>query len=427
MLLIFYSCNAENHNLENYRPRQLEKDSSIAKIDFIFIDRVTLEENEEVIIQDIQSFSVNQRGDFYALTCPASKQLIVYDKSGRIFKTFKAWSNLSDSVALSGAKTGSMFWSKKKSSKKWHFITIDELEQNNRKLEDTSKFINNMFVTAQFIDGKLYCNVIVYIPTVNESGDNSINIKNRSVILEFSNDFEDSYCFIAERTYYGCPMAYDFAFVKNAIVTVSDFTRPAYFKKYDSMMTLLECDRRTGDSIGIIGYLPHSYETSKIGYGMGWEPKIHMHGNDLNVVYKFDKYVYARNNRIRFELKNLPYSNDGGFTLYEEFRKTSRKLKKTQENEEKKKKIIYNLFPCRLLKIFGDEENLYVAIYVKPPDEGAYLLIQKYTYSGELLGEGTIDYEEDNKIRKFDFDEIKQELLLVKKSSQGWTVERFAI
>lgn len=426
ILLIFYSCNIDDNEVTRYVPEPQIQDESISELKLKNIDTISIQENDDVIIQFVQSFSVSQDGKFYALTVPASKQLVVYDNNGNIIQTHNAWTNLSDSVVASGKKTLNYFWDPKMSHFTWHFIEIEELRQFSDELNDTMR-INNMFITPQFIENMIYCNALVYIPSLNGTKDNRISYENRSVILKFTDDFENYQCYVADHPFHGCTMSDDFEIADNLILTVSDFTRPRYYDKYDSLMTICEYNKASGEVIGIIGYLPKCYETSKIAYELYWQPMLHERDGGLYVAYPLDKYIYERHNKIRFELKNLPFSNEPGFQLYTKYKEICEKLIKIPENEVKKAKYLHNMFPMRTLKLFGDEENLIVCILVKVPGTPPYLLIQKYDYDGKLMSQGTIVYDENNVIYQFDYNETNKELVFIKKSIQGWTVERVGL
>ena len=426
--LIFFSCNIDNNKVTQYRPERLSQDKNIEVLSFQVIDTLFIEENENVILTDITSLSISQDGSTMAVTNPSSKQLVLFNDKGDIIGEFKSGVFLSDSVALSGKEASRQWWDERMLKHNWKYITIAQLKDHGMEPENAKMVCNNMILIARFLENRLYANTIVYIPSVNGTGDNWRNWDNRSVILEFEKNFSNYSCLIAQYPDNTWPMGTgDFYVGNQLILTTMGYVDQDKKNQKDTMVTLCTYNRKNGDVVESIGWLPDCYEKSNLAYSLWWEPILHMNNDELYIAYPLEDKIYGKYNNVRFELKNLPYSNRRGFELIEDYRDLTKKWFKDNEGKELQTRCLHNMFPTRILKILGDDKNLFVFILVKVPDEKIYLLVQKYDYNGKLIAQGKIPYDNDNVIHQFDYDEKNQMFVFMKKSKRGWTAERMEL
>jgi hypothetical protein len=419
-IILLYSCNSNQDRLLEYKAEKLQTDESIEKFSLIPVDTLILEENEDVILQDISSAAVSQNSKYLAVASPPSKQLIIYNYiNGKIIKYFYSGSNLSDSVALSKRKPSKWSFSEKLSKYNWEFITINKLVENGRKMEDTIRIINNMYADAKFISNSLYCNVIVYIPCVNGTHDNYLLGESTTIIVEYDLNNIKSLV-IPESNDSVCSLPSDFLFTKNVIMTSSDFVRQFTYKKIDSLITLVEYDKYTGDIIDVIGYLPDSYINSKAGYNLWWKPKLTSSANEVYIAYPHDNFIYKKYNKKRFELKNLPFSNKYGFDNFEDYMK----IDFLEKKDLSRKEIINKLFPVVLISLFNYNGHLLMIYQITDPNKESYYLLQEYTSDGKLLRQGNYENDQKNPIQNFVYDETNQYLLIFRKNNEGWNIQR---
>lgn len=423
LLMFSSSCNSEQTDVLEYVPIRNETDRNIRTLQILPVDTILIEENEDVIIRDISSAAVSQDKRFLALSSPGSRQLLIYDyDSGKLVKELYSGTYLSDSVALSGKKPSEGSYSAEWSGFDWNYITVKELDKNGQTISDTSKLIKNMFAEVHFFKNKLFSSAIVYIPAINGLEDQHVRLTNLTVLLSYDEKFEIERIVIPEDSDFNSGLPYEYIINDRLILTTSNSVVQYTYNIIDSLISIVEYDLKSGDKLGTVGYLPSSYIDSKIGYSMWWQPKLTEINQELFVGYPIDSCVYGKNNVVRFNFKNLPFSNNEGFRLFHEYKKIDFR----QRSDLVKKDLLYKIFPVTLIRLNRMNKNLLAFFSIHDPDSivGHYYLIQEYSKKGKLLREGKIFNDKSSQIKKILFDNSSNTLLIFRKSQNGWTIQR---
>ena len=188
----------------------------------------------------------------------------------------------------------------------------------------------------------------------------------------------------------------------------------------DSIVTVASYDSN-GKFLGNIGYLPDKYVKNQLIYKERWQPLLTNINDSIFISYPRDNEIYAPGQKIRFRLKNLPYSNDSGLVYLHDYYR----LKKV-ENRRYDRFEVAKLLPVSIIYTFNSNGNFGVVLLVfdKEHPMGYYYIAQEYDFKGNLLSHTKINDEPGNQIRNFVFDKYNSYLCIVSKNKDGWTLEK---
>ncbi|MDT3739888.1 MAG: hypothetical protein RO257_10365 [Candidatus Kapabacteria bacterium] len=408
-------CTLYTKHIKNYKPQKLSVDESFPKKSIKLIDKIKLEENEEVIISTINSIEILDGGLEFLIIDPSSKKTVVFNYMDGSIKNlilqeenwlryFVAEKPHPISVAIKG---------------KLKYINTDDyskydLNQNAVNYIKYSPFIIKS-INKQHI---LLCHANMFAVS-DEIKENSLD--NRVFLLKYNSKLNLLKMVVPEVLHksYILPSTFEILSNGNYIGSSSNYT---YKDKgnIDSIVTVASYDS-TGKFLGNIGYLPDKYVKNQLIYQERWQPLLTNINDSIFIAYPRDNDIYAPGQKIRFSLKNLPYSNDSGLVyLYDYYR-----LKKV-ENSRYDRFEVANLLPVSIIYTFNSNGNFGVVLLVfdKEHPMGYYYIAQEYDFKGNLLSHTKINDEPGNQIRNFVFDKYNNYLCIVSKNKDGWTLEK---
>jgi hypothetical protein len=259
----------------------------------------------------------------------------------------------------------------------------------------------------------------MYILAVTEN-DKQTLIDNRSGLYYFDNELNYSKMVVPEvlhSSYFLCDN-YEILSNGDIIGTSSNFE----YKKNanDSIITVARYDS-TGKFLGNIGYLPEQYTANNLNYDEHWKPLITTIQDEIFISYPRTNGIYSTNQKLRFNLTNLPFSNDSGFVLLHNYYRLLR-----LQNQRPNSKDIGKLMPFSIINTFNTNNNFSVILLVfdETEDLGFYYIAQEYDKTGNLLSHTKIYDEPENQIRHFAYDKYNNYLCVIRKNKEGWTLEK---
>jgi len=426
MFILMLGCSRNPSVVEQYTPERLPVDSSILPRVLIVQDTIYLEENDEIIIPSISSASISQNGNYIAITAPNARMMVLYDyKTGKVLNHLISDVSLSDIYAKSGRKPQDYPEIGKYINmgfKNMEFITLNEWKQYEIDLQDTF-LLNNMFTYASFINNQLFVMAIVYIQAINKITKIK-SVHNAMMMLNFDDKFQISEYIPIENHIdnYAIPGDFFIDSNRNFYLTTSDFIRVSDYRKYDSLKIIGKYDS-IGNIVETASFLPSFYTDYRIGYSVWYNPIIRDVNKDVFVIYPPDNKVYDLYGNEKWHFTNLPFSNMNAFSLFEEYRQLLRKRGSITQDPE----LLQRLFPILVSDAFVANDKLVVIFVVYDKERsptGYYFMLQEYEADGRLISQTYLIDNPENRIQKFVYDSYNDFLVLMKKSSAGWTMER---
>jgi len=415
LLLVLFKC--ENNNSLKYEAIKCRIDTTVLSRNLQLADSITIEENDELILNSIWNVDLNTEADKIIICDPNNRTCNLYNyKTGKIIKFLKAGNYLSDSVAISGKEYPRFRWIKYKSYKN---ILIQDY--NKYGIENSHlKFLQNAFYVPRFRESKVYFLSLIYCQTI--SVDNPLDrlLSNRTAIVTCDSNLKIEKLSVLDLDDSSYAIPYNF-FIKNDnifFISATDFASWRYYEKYSSL-PLISKYNSDGSIIDISFRLSDNYSLAKSGYNIPWFTTIIGLNEKIFFTTSCDLTVYSEKNLKQFDFKNLPYSNDSSFIYY-------RKIIDNLDNKKINSEKINKLFPIQIINGFAFKNNLVyqIVVYDESYSNGYYYILQEYSVEGDLISQTNIFDDKDNKIMHISFDEVNNYLLLFKKSKIGWTLEK---
>jgi hypothetical protein len=381
------------------------------------ITRLKLEEDDSILITSIKSISLNTSANRILLSDLGTGKIYLFDFiKGKAIKTFSAYLNLSDSLAL---KSKPIYDSS-------YYLTKNDFfkETKNHFGEDYLKeMIHNIYCNGIFkSDSEIVLNGLIYVIIYNKLiqpenrlglevtyAINNINLNtNNSNINKYDNKM-------------AAPRIYSLLFDKrnNQVIIDCGNYIGVKNKKFNQLISLAYYSL-DGKFIKPICPIPKIMIESGLMYSFV-EPNIMFNSNfDLICTFPLVEKICNISKNSFFELSNLPVSNKDIFN----------RLKNDTSLIRKFGSDLANQFPLKIDNIMLTEKNNYLvnvhllSINQKNKDS-IRNIIQEYNPKGELLKQIELDiHDEYGKIDRIFYSIPHKALLFFRKSSKlGWFVE----
>jgi hypothetical protein len=417
---LIISCSSPNKGEIDYKPFKMMVDSTFYSRDLELIESLEIEENENLILNEIYSLTINHELEQLVVCDPTNRTINLYDyKTGRIIGFRKAGIFLSDSLANSGRKYPRLKW---RNYEKFEFVKLADYEKKGIDKSELRRLQNSFYIPI-ISDNKLYVLTLLYCQTISES--NKKVITNRSSIIIFNTNLRIEKVIVTDSKSDLYPVPYTFNIDeknKNFYVSATDFGNVQMYHKMDSLPLITKTDYN-GDLKDGIFYLKDKYEKSQAGYKIPWLPKIVEIQNELYITQACDLSIYGFDNKKKFDLYNLPFNNDTGFVLYTDLKYY---LDSPKLGLEQKRKNLIKLFPVHIVNSFSALGNLIlqILIYDESVENGYYYILQEYSVDGKLISQTNVDDDTENRIKYMYYDDVNNYLLFFRKGKEKWTLER---
>lgn len=410
-------CTLKTNGAMHYKAKRVEIDENIPSKKLQFQDILFLEENDEVIINRIGGIAIYDDATKLLITDDANRIVVLYDyTNGKILKVIDTknqnneWHKhfiATNTKAISSARDD------------FKFIPISEYSKYG--IGDDGKKLTKMhYFIPKIINNRIIISNLIYTFAVADS-EKVFNIINRSGFSCFDRELNFEKMIIPEVKVDDYFIYGSYTILNNGdiIGTTSNFVYNEKFAS-DSLVTVARYDS-TGKFIANIGYLPDQYSKNNLIYEELWKPLITNIGNEIFIAYPRLNEIYSPNQKIKFKLKNLPFSNDSGLVYLYNYYRIAKMQKRIPDSKE-----IGKLLPQTIVYTFNSFGNYGVIILVFDESEpmGFYYIAQEYDIQGNLISQTKFYDEPENQIREFYFDEISNNLCLIKKSKKGWSIEK---
>ncbi len=423
LLLLSTHCTSNKDLLSDFKQLKLAVDSTLHKKSLEVAELVNIEESESLILNDVYATDINFATNKIIVADPVNRSVNIYNyKTGSIINSVTSGLNLSDSLIYSGripldhTLTGRRF----------RYLKNAEYEEFGLTQQDINLQKNRYFVPKFVSNDKIEILATIYAPAISE--DNFTVLDNTAAIIKYDSMLNLKRVTVFENSLKGYSLSYAFLIDKERgqyLLTSSTYHRTNTYKLFDSLTAISLYDRN-GNFIKVASYLPGIYETVKSGYKLQWMPKIAQINSKPFIAFPLDLTIYGINSQKRFNLVNLPYSNDHGFEYFKKNRREIMDPNVSVDRFSEIRDVIKNIFPINIVGLFSVNKNLIVRVlvYDDTVEGGYYYILQEYSPSGELLSQTNIYEDFNNKIHYVTFDNANNYLVLFKKSKDGWTMEK---
>ena len=425
ILLLLTKCTSDDFLIEGFKRIKHPVDKTIPSKRLNLIKSIRIEENQNLILSEILGADISPDGKKLLIADLVSKTLNLYDnKTGKIIKFLQANIFLNDSIASSN-----------KNKFLFNCSSYRALKSNEYKkygFNDETQILRNMFMKAKFINNdKIYALALIYPYSVNDAWQKLIHntpviaVTNGNLKLEKVIVFEvQSNQNIKTKPDMSYPIPFRFILDKKEdcfYIISTDYSKQKLSIMDPKLPAVAKYDLN-GNYIKKVLYLPESYMKSKGGYTLPHIAYINEIDNQKFFAFRIEDKIYNIDNKIRFKLKNLPYTNDSGFVYYKKVAKFSR-INHIADPPE----ILKKIFPFRIFWTFTAKNhyNLVELIFDSTAANGDYYyILQEYTTKGKLLSQTIINDDLRNPIKYITFDNKNNYLVIFKKSKKGWTMEK---
>lgn len=417
-ILFLIACEDQDEII-SFKATSIDIDTNFKK-HLKYLDTIILEENDDVIIDNINSIDLCSSGNLLLINAPLTKQLVLYNyKSGKIIKNIQCNSSFSDSVTNSELKPHKFRVRKNKLiENNWIFLSTENFKEYNIPLKDTN-YMNNLFVNSIFYKDSIFAKVHVYMPTAytKPSIETSWFAYEYFIVYDtLLNHIRTIYPEIKiDRWIYPGPFWID----NNIFSVANNGIKTEIFKRYDSLPTVIEYDLYTGKIIANQCFLPNEYETSRIGYDAYWAPLISNNNKNILIAYPLVLSIFNSKNQRLFNLKNLPFSNELGFEFYLRFNNIDFLNNSTHSKED----VFNNLFPIKIKKIITNDDKIYVLLMLEKKGSLKEYILQIYNFDGELMSYYFINDSLNCHLKNILVEEKTNRIILIKKNKSFWFLE----
>ncbi len=335
LFLFINQCTLKTKHIKDYKPQKFIVDENIPKKSLKLIDKINLEENEDIIINFISGIAIGNDNNFI-ITNEADRTAILYNyENGGIIKSIFAGQDLADSVANAGSKPYDYY------NKHLRYIKSDEYKSKG--LTDKGiEMIKSYYTIPSYFKNCTYLLSLIYVPATSEN-ENFNTLGNRTVLICFNNDMMLQSIITFELNEKAYPSPFYFEILKNSNIVMSSTNFDYKNKSFDSLVTSALYDS-TGKFLNNIGYLPEIYIKNKLVYEEKWRPILTGIDDSIFLAYPRDLDIYGPGQKVRFRLKNLPFTNDSGMAFVTDFYR----LKRIQESNPDPKEL-GNLLPITII------------------------------------------------------------------------------
>ncbi len=412
MILIILLFNFLNGKDIDYKAEKLKLDPSIKSYEFNLEQTISLEENEYVILSTLADAKIFDNGNKLIVADNASFQRIIYNlNTGIIILVNKAGLELQDYYAINNIKSAQL------NSDDYKYISSTDYDKYNYNEEDSKRYVTYTKKIQIVEDTLILFQNQFHLPRYKNANNRSTD--NRMAITVYDTTFNLINIIPLETSTGVYVIGGAFLYLNNFLYSSS--TNYQYkLLEFDSTVTLSKFNLK-GNLINNIGYLPKANIDSKLMYENSI-PLITNIKEDIFITHPRDKYVYGQNNKIKFELRNLPFSNDSGYKIAYDLFMNYFNNHNTQYPYEERMKI----FPISITDMFVRSNNLALLylVYDYTDKKEYYLILQEYSKDGKIISHTKLYNDIDNTIFKVVYDSKNDYLCFLRKSKKGWTVEK---
>lgn len=413
-LLMSNQCTLKTKGAMNYKAKKIEIDENIPHKSMKLIDILTLQENDDVIISTINSAEIINGGSELVVVDPKSNNIVLYNYDDGSIKSLllpeESW------LKYFVSENPKPISSRIKGGLK--YIHTEDYSQY--RLNDDAKKATKYspFVVKSYKDELIILAQANMFAVSDDIAENVLD--NRVILFKYNNSYQIEKVVVPEvlLNSYTIPTIFEIQNDGNIIVGSSNFS----FKKgkTDSLTTLAIYDS-TGTYLKDLAFLPDKYTRNNLIYKERWQPLLTCINDSAFITYPRDNTIYAPEKRIRFKLKNLPYSNDTGLTYINDYFRL-RNIQKSRPDRFE----VANLLPMSNIFTFDSfgKFGIVILVFDKYEPMGFYYIAQEYDFDGTLISHTRINDEPENQIRNFVFDKYNGFLCLIKKSKKGWSIEK---
>lgn len=416
LTLISNKCTLHTKAMKEYTAKKQTVSSDYNSKNQKYINSFTIEEDEDNFISRISDIEIND--EKLTIIDEVSGKINIYNyNDGKYIKSITPGQYIIDSVAKSKFKSNNATQGIK-------YIQKEDYEKKGIDADYIRSFLRTYFLKIKYNRDEYKVLGLSYIPGEVE-GSSKHYTDNRTFIGTFDKDFNLKNCYPLEvlKQSYAVPFFINTLNSGNLIVSSSNFAFRDKKFGFDSMVTMSIYDY-DGKFISNIGYMPEIYYKNNLAYQEKWIPIVTTIENKPYIIYPREMKVYSENNKVNFELYNLPYSNDSGMTYIELFYRA-----KSIKGENADPKELGKLVPLEVVYSFNRNNHLGVIylVFDDNTDMGFYYILQVYTTNGKLISQANIYDDPNNQIHNFKYDSQNDILCIIKKNEEGWTLEKYKL
>lgn len=417
LALISNKCTLKTNGAGKYKAQPIEIKENISPKKLQLYESIFLEENDDVIINRISGIEIIDDATKLVVTDAANQIAVLYDfNSGKIIK-------------MIDSKTQNYEWvnhfldnkpiPKQSIRDDLKYIPMSEFSKYGL-TEEANKLVKQHYFVAKYFNNRIVISNLMYIFAVSDNVRENC-IDNRSGFCWYDKELNYEKMVVPEvkSGSYFIHGSNEILSNGDIIGTTSNFV---YQEKdvMDSLVTVARYDS-TGKLLGNIGYLPEKYSNNKLAYEELWKPFITSINDSIFIAYPRVNEIYGPGQIVRFRLKNLPFSNDSGLVHIYNYYQLAKIQQRTPNSNE-----IGRLLPLSIVATFNSNGNYGVILLVFDETEpmGFYYIAQEYDIKGNLLSHTKFYDEPENQIRDFVFDKAHNQLCIVRKSKNGWSIEK---
>lgn len=402
IIFAFFNCNQANDKIEKNRNNSI-------------IDKITIEETEDVIFTSITQVSLNSNGSMMLISDYNGRTIALYNtNTGKLIRQFKSKLSYSDSLAIKGKPWQS----------EYEYILnkdIVDTNQNPVKNEFLENYLHNEYKSAIFCNDSTIAvmgNIYTFKKKINEEfNPRSMKIALSAAIILYDIN-SDKIEFIAPTNLYSSfarPDIQSFDTNDNTFIIQSLNHPAAKNRQKDSIHTLAKYDM-SGNYLSPFLDLPEEYISTGIYYSLMYDPMIVSLGNSWIHAFPLIEKIYSNNGATLFNLIGLPESNN---QYIEEFIKNNQLV---GERLKRYKSFIPNTLSGIFIK---KNNNIIVSVFhVNEDDDFRVRILQEYSPSGELIKQFILHLvDHDGIIHYIHYCPQTDNFLVFRKSDVKWTLQ----
>ena len=381
-------------------------------------ESVTLEENENVILSEIEGCDINFNSEYIVLTSGLKRIISTYNyKNGKLLNFKKGGLYLTDSIKHTNRIPPSNPYNQIPRYP-IKYLSLDECY----KIGLTNlRMLNNEFINVIYNDdNSISASALVYLPVLLEN--NEKTAYNTATVVEFDSSLNIKRVIFPNNTLNHYTIA--FSFIADKIKKQYYLLNEAlgayhYFKTTDTIAVLAVYDEN-GEYVKTALYLDKKFANDEfIFLSYMYNPITTTINNNHFAMFPFDPntiYNLSTDDTISLSNPIVDYSEK-----YDEARNVIKKLK---ENDSRRK-VFKEYMPISAYKFMNNGKNLIICSMNKKEEDNVSFIFREYDTNGKFISERTFENEDELNIQNILYDKKNNYVVFFIKGEENWTMEKY--
>lgn len=443
IFIFLINCTPKNKFYESL-PTKIDIDTSLSVKNLVLINSIILEEKDKQIIMSIDNCDFLHDKDLLSIVDISNSSLYLYRISnGKFLKHLETnKSQIADSISMNSKSLPNYF------RLNWRFILSKDWKQLNINVEND--FIKPSFFMAKFIGSdEILISSVFYVPILSSLGE--IIRKPCTAFLHCDLDLNVKKVIAPEANSAIFPQPLQFSFFKDEkFMLISSYSDPERFitNDFDSIEILSIYDE-SGLYLCCASIIPYCYSNNYLGIGSLVDPYFDEVNGTFYIGFPYCDTIFTLYNKPIFELKNIPFNNNYGFSYYRSkaepyYKKFKTIIQPTDSGEAFRKKLsrmareqemsfdissttFHDLMPVSISDIFKIRNNIMIWLTIKDKDAdmGYYYFLQEYKGDGTLVKYLKIEDNDKEKLQYVTYDNFSDQLVMFKKTKKNIVMENY--